>query len=352
LFLIETKLKNAKLQFLRTKLDFEGMFTVDPVGRSGGLAFFWKDSREVEIINYSLRHIGVKIRLIGTDFQWKFIGFYGRPDRALRTEAWQLLAHISSNTPQDWLCTGDFNEIVCSSEKLGGAIRNENQMANFQSTLVDCGLGDLGYRGPKFTWHNKRESSEFVKERLDRVLATGGWCAWFLMVVVEVLAALSSDHNPLWIRFQPNNHLSRIAKPFRFEAFWNLDEDCGRVIKDVWDREALSGNPMAVATNCLNSCKQALTFWSKIKFGAGTRKIKDVLRHLERLQRDENPGNLETIREVQLELHKLLEMEDLKWKQHAKRNWYTKGDRKTKFFHAWANQRKRQNFIEKVHYRC
>jgi hypothetical protein len=109
---------------------------------------------------------------------------------------------------------------------------------------------------------------------------------------------------------------------------------------------------MAVATNCLNSCKQALTFWSKIKFGAGTRKIKDVLRHLERLQRDENPGNLKTIREVQLELHKLLEMEDLKWKQHAKRNWYTKGDRKTKFFHAWANQRKRQNFIEKVHYRC
>jgi hypothetical protein len=99
LFLIETKLKNAKLQFLRTKLDFEGMFTVDPVGRSGGLAFFWKDSREVEIINYSLRHIGVKIRLIGTDFQWKFIGFYGRPDRALRTESWQLLAHISSNTP-------------------------------------------------------------------------------------------------------------------------------------------------------------------------------------------------------------------------------------------------------------
>jgi hypothetical protein len=37
------------------------MFTVDPVGRSGGLAFFWKDLREVEIINYFLRHIGAKI---------------------------------------------------------------------------------------------------------------------------------------------------------------------------------------------------------------------------------------------------------------------------------------------------
>jgi endonuclease/exonuclease/phosphatase family metal-dependent hydrolase len=63
------------------------------------------------------------------------------------------------------------------------------------------GSRDLGYRGLKFTWRNKRDSAEFVKERLDRTLATGGWCAQFPMVVVEVLAALSSDHNPLWIRF-------------------------------------------------------------------------------------------------------------------------------------------------------
>jgi hypothetical protein len=44
LFLIETKMKNAKLQFLRTKLAFEGMFTMELVGRKGSLALLWKDS--------------------------------------------------------------------------------------------------------------------------------------------------------------------------------------------------------------------------------------------------------------------------------------------------------------------
>ncbi len=37
LFLIETKVKSGKLQWLRCSLDFKGMFQVDPVGRSGGL---------------------------------------------------------------------------------------------------------------------------------------------------------------------------------------------------------------------------------------------------------------------------------------------------------------------------
>jgi hypothetical protein len=82
---------------------------------------------------------------------------------------------------------------------------------------------------------------------------------------------------------------------------------------------------MAVATNCLNLCKQAFTHWSKMKFGAGTPKIKDVSRQLEQLQSHENSGNVETIKEVQLELHKLLEMEDLKWKQRAKETGTRKG---------------------------
>lgn len=52
LFLMETRLRNLKMQALRVNLGFEGMLTVEPVGTRGGLAFLWMNSREVEVLNY------------------------------------------------------------------------------------------------------------------------------------------------------------------------------------------------------------------------------------------------------------------------------------------------------------
>jgi hypothetical protein len=57
LFLMETRLRNSKMQALRVTLGFEGLLTVEPIGKRGGLAFLWMNSREVEVLNYSTRHI-------------------------------------------------------------------------------------------------------------------------------------------------------------------------------------------------------------------------------------------------------------------------------------------------------
>jgi hypothetical protein len=54
LFLIETRLRNSKMQALRVNLGFEWMLTMEPVGTGRGLAFLWMNSREVEVLNYSI----------------------------------------------------------------------------------------------------------------------------------------------------------------------------------------------------------------------------------------------------------------------------------------------------------
>jgi hypothetical protein len=43
-----------------------------------------------------------------------------------------------------------------------------------------------------------------------------------------------------------------------------------------------------------------------------------------------------------------IEMEYIKWKQRAKRNWYRQGDQNTQYFHGWVSQRRRANFISSI----
>ena len=45
------------MERIRVRLGFNGMFVVDPMGRSVGLALFWKDTKNLEIQNYTRRHI-------------------------------------------------------------------------------------------------------------------------------------------------------------------------------------------------------------------------------------------------------------------------------------------------------
>lgn len=172
MFLIETKVKYEKLQRLQCSIGYDGLFHVDPVGRSGGLVMLWKDDREVQIVNFSQQHVTATITLTGEDFSWTFTGFCGYPDRSLCENSWKLLSHMSTLSNSAWLFIGDFNEIVHSWEKVGGAVQSATQMRKFRSTLEECNLGDLGYRGSKFTWSNKQASDRFVKERLDHAVAT------------------------------------------------------------------------------------------------------------------------------------------------------------------------------------
>jgi phosphopantetheine adenylyltransferase len=48
-FLMETKQLSRKVESIRIKLGFDNLFVVDCVGRSGGLALFWKSDTPVQI---------------------------------------------------------------------------------------------------------------------------------------------------------------------------------------------------------------------------------------------------------------------------------------------------------------
>jgi hypothetical protein len=171
---METKQLSRKVELVRIKLGFDNLFVVDCVGRSGGLALFWKLETPVQIQNYSRRHINAVINSGSVGEEWKFTGFYGHPDVIHRPASWALLHHLSEFAPEPWLCVGDFNEILSNFEKSNSSYRPPRQMLEFKQALADGNLADLGFVGPKFTWCNSRSGDDFIMERLYRTVANGG----------------------------------------------------------------------------------------------------------------------------------------------------------------------------------
>ena len=160
IFLTETRAYRQRLEDLRVKLGCVGKLVVERVGRSGGLALLWTDKVDISLLSYSRFHIDVAIAGLGKN--WRFTGFYGHPESSQRIHSWTLLRRLCSLSSLPWLCGGDFNEILQSSEKLGGLPRPTYLMQNFRNAIDDCGLSGIQFKGPHFTWCNGQDRSLFI----------------------------------------------------------------------------------------------------------------------------------------------------------------------------------------------
>jgi hypothetical protein len=51
LFLMETKCRKDRMESIKVKLGFSGLFVVELMGRNRGLALLWQDVQNMEIQN-------------------------------------------------------------------------------------------------------------------------------------------------------------------------------------------------------------------------------------------------------------------------------------------------------------
>ncbi|XP_074297688.1 uncharacterized protein LOC141628442 [Silene latifolia] len=170
-FLSETKLRSTELHKIRRRLvDYEG-YAVDCVGKSGGLALLWKKSYVCSVISATVHYIDVEVG--EGEEQWRVTGFYGWPAVQDRHLSWQQLRILASTSLLPWMCLGDFNEILYSTEMKGGS-RMQWQMNNIRDAVDECGLRDLPYEGYAFTFDNGQAGDANRQCRLDRAMVNGG----------------------------------------------------------------------------------------------------------------------------------------------------------------------------------
>jgi hypothetical protein len=155
-FLSETKMKDKCVQKFMWTLGFTGRFAVSCEGLSGGLALFWLQPFSVDLKGFNAHCMNVVVS--SADLApWHVSFVYGEPRREKRHEFWSLLRRLHNQRKGPWLVCGDFNEALTQDEHAGLVPRTATQMELFRSCLDDCGLMDLGFSGPRFTWSNKQE---------------------------------------------------------------------------------------------------------------------------------------------------------------------------------------------------
>ncbi|XP_042983221.1 uncharacterized protein LOC122312630 [Carya illinoinensis] len=263
-FLVETKAGKQRLESVRRSLKLDGCFVVHSVGLSGGIALLWKEEWEVTIINYTRWHISALVKEEVNGQTWQFTGFYGHLETAKRKGSWQLLEILKLPTPMAWLCARDFNEILHQKEKQGAASRPYKQIEDFRRAVKFCGLQELYSLGQCFTWSNNRRGREFTKERIDRAMVNKEWNELFSFGTCTVLAAVRSDHSPLWISKQKEGNAKRKRKVcFRYEVAWDLKEECKEIVEKVWKADRMSGGGGNSVRLKLEQCQRGLEQWNQ-----------------------------------------------------------------------------------------
>jgi hypothetical protein len=339
-----------RMQWFKHFLGMSNMVVRDCEGRSRGLTLMWKRHVNIELHNFSRYHIDVQV-VEQDGYRWRFTGIYGEPTTEKRDKTWKLLRILNQLLSLPWLCAGDFNEILYSHEKKGGQARASSQMEKFRMALSDCGLHDLGYMGDKYTWRNhNHDANKYVKERLDRAVASRSWCERFPAHKVLIGDPRHSAHRPITIvvdGVHKTGNQQRGCNGFRFEAKWLLEESCEEVVKNAWSVANLRGEKNT--TERLRRVAGDLREWDSNVLGDLEKRIKSLKIEREQIRRAPiEQANVSREHFLREKLERLQQQQDTFWRQRAHVKWLQAGDKNTSFFHAFATERKKKNTIRRL----
>jgi len=339
LFLSETLAHRNKIEELRLLLGYDSCFHVDRTGRAKGLALFWNNVLNCQLVNFSSNHITVEIAN-NTTGNWRVTGYYGYPNGGRRLAAWNFLRQLSSQFSGPWCIFEDFNDILDASEKRGGNLRPPWLINGFRQAVIDSGLSDIPVEGYPYTWFKSLGTMRAVEERLDRALANNLWFNLFPNAIVETLVAPSSDHYPILVTIAPTPRPRVHKRHFRYENAWHLEPGFTYLVTNSWQVYA----SIALAPK-LSSCAEDMWVSKKSHCHKLKKDIEACRQQLHDIQIGASGEDQGRILELRNRMQRLLSQDDAYWRQRAKPHWYKDGDRNTKFFHASATVRKKVNRI-------
>ncbi|KAK8582503.1 hypothetical protein V6N13_069280 [Hibiscus sabdariffa] len=333
---VETRISGSTADRVIDALNFPYSFRVEAVGFSGGIWLCWHDHIDVEILfsHFQFVHCRISCKFSHRSTLATFI--YASPNVSKRKHLWSYISQFSHYITKPWVILGDFNATVAPDERMGCSIAPDRDFINM---IFDSGLHDLGYLGPDFTWTRTNRAV-----RLDRCLCNEYLLESFPDTIVHHLLRMKSDHRPLLLQF---GHAPPRVTNYRFRYFagWLQHTDFKRFVNDNWD------SSLPISDTIANFCLAANS-WNRTVFDSLSSRKRHVMARLRGCQRSLgskfNPFLSQLEKSLLSELEKILDQEELLWKQKSRSDWISFGDRNTAYFHKRATINKRINRISKL----
>lgn len=324
IFLMETKQSKKSLVELQVTLGFDKVYTVEPVGLSGGLALLWSQKVCLEVKYADKNLIDVAVVYDGKRFFISFV--YGEPDHFGKEKVWERIMRLGVQRRECWSMVGDFNEILHNKEKSGGPLRSERSFEDFRNCLDVCEMVELCGVGDSFTWAGKRWQ-KYVQCKLDRCFGNKEWKRVFPLAVQVFLERLGSDHKPVLVKLFGQNDSRRGS--FRFDKRIVGRQKVRECIDSAWKEGSGAGQQSVI--DKLGSVRRSLGKWKRENGNNSKTRMLSIREDLEREHCKQSP-DFEKIRLFREEIGKAFKDEEDFWMQKSRDKWLVVGDSNTSFF--------------------
>lgn len=319
-------------------------------GRSGGILMGVDQSflelEDVCILSYC---ISMTIRDRRSNFRWMMVTVYGPVNHDFSNDFLAEIGNICEQAVLPIIIGGDFNLIREEADKNSGNY-NYQLMDAFNNFIGDHQLRELKRSGQKFTWTNKQDRPILVN--LDRVFFSMGWEERYPFTISWCLTRVGSDHSPILV----DNGESLPVRPryFYFDQQWLLREDFRSLVTKVWQEAEARRPENCYSLECWHGClvflRTKLKGWNIRKMGDQKQEKMVLMGELQEMDkqaelRDFLPEEWNRRYHLERQLEKLYEEEELYWRQRIGKFWLQAGDSNPKFFHQFANGRRRNSTI-------
>ncbi|KAG5594870.1 hypothetical protein H5410_036102 [Solanum commersonii] len=306
---------------------------------NGKIWVFIKDHIQVEVLADSDQMLTMRLLFLDINQSLIVSIVYAKCDTGERVQLWNDMYCISNdihNSP--WLIGGDFNVILSEEEKIGGLPVYPNEYEEFAFCVNSCELMDVSFKGSPFTWWNGRIDNQCIFKRLDRYLMNQACLGVFGMMEAEHLARTGSDHAPMLLTC--GQQTFSVRRP---------SVDFQQVVKDSWVSDEV--DVFISLKGKMKKTKTALSKWSRVAFGDIFKQLsirEEIVRVKEELfEAAPTADNRRVLHQAHAELKKYVHFEEEYWRQKAGIQWFTEGEKNTRFFHSIVRGRRKRLNIKR-----